>query len=74
MKVFSGAGRGFVSSGPINWRRSNRLMSVVLTSGCRPLDSAARRNDWIGVRAKFGRKKNLPASVHILKCRPRDGK
>jgi len=69
MKVFSGAGREFVSSGPVSFRRSNRLISVVLVGSCFLLDSAARRKDWIGVSAKFGRRKNLSALARIPRCR-----
>jgi hypothetical protein len=59
MKAFWASGNGLVSESPFASRRLNRRTSVWLFGGCRVAESVDRRKDWVGVRAKFGRKKYL---------------
>lgn len=59
IKCFWASGSRLVSGIPFAPRRLKELTSVWLFGVCRISDSVERRKDWVGVRAKLGRKKYL---------------
>ena len=65
IKIFWASGIGLVSGSPFAPCRSYRLTFVRFLRGFRIRDSEERTKDWVGVRAKFGRKLRYLSSLDI---------